>query len=1068
MLRSCRLVLLVAVVLSAPAARAATITVNSTSDAIADDGACTLPEALAAANGNAASGVTAGECAAGASGKDTIAFALGAGTPTIAITGALPTITETVDVDGTTGGSTRVELDGTNAVPGDGLTVSAASCTIRGLVINRFQGTGLVLTSDGNHVEGCRIGTDAAGATAAANSEYGIQVFGGKNNVIGGTTAGAGNLVSGNTLTGIQIQSGGTGNTVQGNFVGTNAAGTAAVPNGTEGVAVFTAGNTIGGTSAAARNVVSGNGSHGIRIETPSATGNVVAGNYVGTDAAGTGDLGNVEDGVLVETNGAASATIGGTTAGAGNVIAGNGEWGVEVAVGTSDVTIAGNRIGTNAAGTAAIANAFDGVSLLGSSNTVGGLTAGAGNVISGNGVPGGSGVYVGPTGSGNSIFGNLIGTNASGTAAIANTFNGVQVRGTGNFVGNGTDAGRNVISGNTTTGVFLTGNASGNYVYGNYVGVAADGTSALGNGRDGVTFGSVSTGPASNNNLGSGIVAHGNVIANNGRDGVRVTSGTGNGILTNSIYANTNLGIDLGGNGVTANDGLDVDTGANNLQNFPVLTSVQSSASSTVIVGTIASTPDTSISIELFANPSCDGTNGEGRTYLGITNVMTGSGAGTAQINVTLPVGVAVGQVVTATATTSLGRDTSEFSACVTVVALPTPTPTVTATPTATVTPTPTVTATPTATLSPTPTVTATPSELCYNCVDDDGDQLVDRADPDCPPGADGGGLGLVDVSAGKALDKCGKSMQAAGAAYAKRRLGRLGKCLDAAFACVQTKPGDAACLAKAGAGCGKSFGALPGDRAKLVAAITKACGSPVDTVDLTGARGLGWSAEDAACANVGAGAPATLGAIAECVAARHDCHVDEAVSFAAPRAAALLTLAGQNAAALPCLEVGSAGETGLPDGASAKAAVGCEKALGKAAAGYVGARTKAAQGCVRAVTKCVQTAADAAACLVKARQSCAKNAGKLAVARSKLAAALGKKCIGPAVPFTTVLGAEGLGFTARAGVCGALGVAGFATVDDLAGCLGHALGCRADQLLATEVPRLRELLDLGALTLP
>ena len=179
-------------------------------------------------------------------------------------------------------------------------------------------------------------------------------------------------------------------------------------------------------------------------------------------------------------------------------------------------------------------------------------------------------------------------------------------------------------------------------------------------------------------------------------------------------------------------------------------------------------------------------------------------------------------------------------------------------------------------------------------------------------------------------------------------------------------------------------------------------------------------------------------------------------------------LTAAGQSPAVLPCLEPGSPGDAGLADPAAAKAAAGCAKTIGKAAIVFVGARTKAVQGCVRAVTKCLQTAADAGACLVKARQTCAKNGAKLAGVESKLRTALGKKCTGAALPFASVLAAEGLGFVAHQDVCVALGGVDLASIDDVEGCLARSLACRTDQLLGVDAPRLRELLELGALTLP
>jgi hypothetical protein len=177
------------------------------------------------------------------------------------------------------------------------------------------------------------------------------------------------------------------------------------------------------------------------------------------------------------------------------------------------------------------------------------------------------------------------------------------------------------------------------------------------------------------------------------------------NAILGNSIFSNAGLGIDLEFDGdpncVEPNDNCDVDTGPNNLQNYPVVTSVISGGGSTHIQGSLNSAPSTTFRVEFFDNSQCDPFgNGEGQTFIGATNVMT-DGNCNAPININLPVNVQSGHLVTATATDP-NNNTSEFSACTVVQASPTPTPTATAT--ATATSTATATATVTATPTPTP----------------------------------------------------------------------------------------------------------------------------------------------------------------------------------------------------------------------------------------------------------------------------------------------------------------------------------------------------------------------------
>jgi CSLREA domain-containing protein len=278
------------------------------------------------------------ECLAGTPGLTTINFDLGAGTPTINLSStALPAITEPVVIEGNSGDATRVELNGEATNSANGLTLDSGSAgsTVRSLVINRFS-YGLALLSSDVTVENCYIGLDAAGLNALANGA-GI-VCSGSNNTIGGTMAEARNVISGNGE-GIRLDSS-NGNIIQGNYIGTNAAGTGAIANNT---AISCAGsnNTIGGTTAGARNVISGNG-NGINI-TGSASGNKVQSNDIGLNAAGDGALGN--GGAAILFTNVSNNTIGGTAEGAGNVIAYNGA-GVVMASNASTST--GNQINHN------------------------------------------------------------------------------------------------------------------------------------------------------------------------------------------------------------------------------------------------------------------------------------------------------------------------------------------------------------------------------------------------------------------------------------------------------------------------------------------------------------------------------------------------------------------------------------------------------------------------------------------------------------------------------------------------------------------------------------------------
>lgn len=411
-----------------------TITVNSTSAAIANDGLCTFTEAIHSANLNVASGSLPGECAAGTAGLDTIVFAIpGPGLYTImpppnGVPASIQII-EPLFIDGfSQAGSVpntnpagqglntvfTIELDLTNAGPLDALNTT--NVTIRGLLLNRSNQVAIVLEGGSGKVEGCYIGTNAAGTAAGPGNATGGIVIGSANNTIGGLTPDKRNLISGNA--GAAIATGfGAGfgsNVIQGNLIGTNAAGTAALPN-SGGVAIGDSrqsNNLIGGASAAARNVISGNSQSGIGLgglnPTSRTPGTIVQGNYVGTDLTGTVAIPN-SDGVSI-IDGNSGNLIGGTNPGEGNLISGNTNNGVNLA---SDGNLfQGNLVGTNAVGTGSIpGHASGGVRVGGNNNTIGATAAGAGNHIAYNSnfgvVFSGGSAYVGNRISSNSIHGN-------------------------------------------------------------------------------------------------------------------------------------------------------------------------------------------------------------------------------------------------------------------------------------------------------------------------------------------------------------------------------------------------------------------------------------------------------------------------------------------------------------------------------------------------------------------------------------------------------------------------------------------------------------------------------------
>jgi hypothetical protein len=299
-------------------------------------------------------------------GADNINFKIAVpGVQTISLLSPLPIITDPVNIDGYTqpGSSPNTLADGDNAVllielngasagwsagRSCGLRIWAGGSKVRGLVINRFaDGDGIEMyDGGGNVIEGNFIGTDPS-ATARLGNFWGVICLS-PGNIIGGTTPQSRNIISGNDASGVlMFTSSSTGNLVQGNFIGTDRNGSADLGNSNVGVEVYEGiDNTIGGATASACNVISGNDAAGILIYS-TFIGNTVEGNFIGTASDGTGPLGNSLDGVyIVQSDGnRIGLTLGG--AGLGNTIAYNGSNGVCVN-GCSRNSILGNSIFAN------------------------------------------------------------------------------------------------------------------------------------------------------------------------------------------------------------------------------------------------------------------------------------------------------------------------------------------------------------------------------------------------------------------------------------------------------------------------------------------------------------------------------------------------------------------------------------------------------------------------------------------------------------------------------------------------------------------------------------------------
>jgi hypothetical protein len=536
-----------------------------------------------------------------------------------------------------------------------------------------------------NQIVGNFIGIGADGETTLRNLGSGIRIENAPNTMIGGTRG----ILTRNVISGGRNQGGialyGTGSSgtiIQGNFLGTNFSGTSDRYNNATNIYIESANNTIGGTAPGAGNLLAGYVSTaGKSIDLfgyANSTGNVIQGNLIGTDATGTARLSNVGTGIEVR-GGSTGTLIGGTTAAARNIISGNG---IAVNIGASNTTVQGNYIGTDVTGTASVRNTI-GIKVGGGSNhLIGGTTPGAGNVMSGNGTGGNDhGLSLANT-TGTVVQGNKIGTNAAGTAILPNAGVGIQVSSSSNcLIGGATAAARNIISGNVSNGVWLA-SGNGNTVQGNYIGTDVTGLLDFGNGRP---SGAGGVEIASSNNIIGGVnPGEGNLIAFNGcagcfgvnaGNGVRVF-GSGNSIRGNVFRDNIKLAINLstntdGSSLVTANDNCDADGGPNGLQNFPVITAANSANGQTTISGTLNSIAEKLYTLDFYASTACDNSgHGEAGRYLGSSSVSVG-GSCSQSFNVVLPVALQAGEIVTATATDPAGN-TSEFSGCATASVAP------------------------------------------------------------------------------------------------------------------------------------------------------------------------------------------------------------------------------------------------------------------------------------------------------------------------------------------------------------------------------------------------------------
>ncbi len=427
---------------------------------------------------------------------------------------------------------TGTRIGGLTATPGVG-----AGNLVSGHEYNVY------LEANNSFLQGNLIGTNAGGVFDIGGAN-GVVIAQGTGNWIGGSNNSERNIISGHTGHGVSLEGATTSfNTVAGNYIGVNLTGDSALPNAGDGVSLATGAhdNTIGGTSQGSRNLISGNLGAGVRISSPSTIDNVVAGNFIGLDVAGTNSIGNEAGGVFLFDT--VVNTIGGEQADARNVISGNAVAGIRIEGASAQHNyVYHNYIGTDWKGESAVPNPI-GVLVASSAknNEIGrgpSLTPSLPNLISGNSI---AGVFISGLGTDtNHVVSNYIGVDHSGEHSIPNT-TGVLIE---NQAG-ATQVSLNTISGNSGEGIWINGAAMSvlglTSIQSNAIGLNALGNLDLGNGGSGVRL-----------DGGSQQVSIGfNNISGNSRDGVEVS---GSGTADNGIAYNR-IGLDATGSLLIGND---------------------------------------------------------------------------------------------------------------------------------------------------------------------------------------------------------------------------------------------------------------------------------------------------------------------------------------------------------------------------------------------------------------------------------------------------------------------------------------------------------------------------------
>ncbi|MEI8202048.1 MAG: NosD domain-containing protein [Bacteroidota bacterium] len=433
-----------------------------------------------------------------------------------------------------------IDPTGSTAAPntyGIAITTGVTGTNISNCIISGNTESGVLITDAGNTtITACAIGTNNFINLAVPNKN-GISLNNSYGNTIGGSSPASRNFISGNTQSGILINAAASvNNTILGNFIGTDFSGTLRLSNGSGIILMNAPNNTIGGNTAARRNIISGNTDEGIVLNGTGTRNNTIIGNYIGTDTSGAIPLYNHGGITLISHSN--SNLIGGSASGERNIISGNTEIGVYIEASDSN-HILGNYIGPDKSGMLPLMHGdtmfqsngieFNTVSM---NNICGGTNAGERNVISGNRVYGV--IYYGQV-SNNSTIGNYIGTDASGNHPMPNA-TGICVDGASNH----NNIEKNLLSGNISYGIFIvTTGTFYNSFKGNLVGTNAAGTDTLPN-----DCGLLLGGGAKYNQIGGVATSDRNVFSGNHYEGILIAD---NGTNYNTIENNF-IGTNVGG----------------------------------------------------------------------------------------------------------------------------------------------------------------------------------------------------------------------------------------------------------------------------------------------------------------------------------------------------------------------------------------------------------------------------------------------------------------------------------------------------------------------------------------